>query len=201
MTAFVWNGTPPPTLDSSYTREKVGLLASKATSKYDIGVTYTCELGDGEQNTFYVLETNGDNVSLILGMNLGNEVAWSEDGNNYKDDESAQAVTIKAVLKERASAWTKLNEGQITLPTGQQIATAGGDTKWNNSTYGNGISSAKWLCSYTDVNKLGYWTSSPTTDRDDFAWLVHSTCTINSTTTTEKMGIRPVITISKSQLD
>ena len=201
VTALVWNGTPPPTLDSSYTREKVGLLASEATSKYDIGVTYTCELGDGEQNTFYVLETNGDNVSLILGMNLGNEVAWSEDGNNHKDDESAQAVTAKATLKERTSAWTKLNEGQITLPTGQQIATAGGDTKWNNSTYGNGISSAKWLCSYTDVNKLGYWTSSPTTDGNYNAWLVHSTCTINSTMTTEKMGIRPVITISKSQLD
>ena len=75
-TALVWAENGDPANESSYTREEVGLLASESTSKYDIGVTYTCELGDGEENTFYVLETNGDNVSLIGGMNLGDIVAW-----------------------------------------------------------------------------------------------------------------------------
>ena len=45
-TALVWTGNANPANESSYTREEVGLLASEATSKYDVGVTYTCELED-----------------------------------------------------------------------------------------------------------------------------------------------------------
>ena len=76
VTALVWAGSDDPGQESSYTREEVGLLASEATSKYDVGVTYTCELGDGKENTFYVLETSGDNVSLIMSENLEDTVAW-----------------------------------------------------------------------------------------------------------------------------
>ena len=134
-TALVWAGNDDPANESSYTREEVGLLASEATSKYDVGVTYTCELGDGEENIFYVLEANGDNVSLIAGMNLGATVAWAtkedylaaggteadygSEGNN-----KLGPITANKILKERTSSWTKLDEVQITLPSGQQIATA-----------------------------------------------------------------------------
>ena len=135
VTALIWAGNAVPSEESSYIREEVGLLASEATSKYDVGVTYTCELEDGEENTFYVLETNGDNVSLIAGMNLGATVAWvtKEDylaaGGTESDygshgNNNLGPVTVNKVLKEGTASWTKLDESQIKLPSGQQIATA-----------------------------------------------------------------------------
>ena len=207
-TALVWAGKANPGQESSYTREEVGLLSSEAASKYDVGVTYTCELGDGEENIFYVLETNGDNVSLIAGMNLGATVAWSIDGRNHKDeDESVQAVTAKATLKERTSTWTKLDEDQIMLPTGQQIASAGGNIEWIESNYsGTEPKLPTWLNSYTKFTSgtYGYWTSTPYTSETNRAWHVYysgSLFPFNFSVETETYcGVRPVITISKSNL-
>ena len=215
-TALVWSGNADPNKESSYTREEVGLLASEATSKYDVGVTYTCELGDGEGNTFYVLETSGDNVSLIAGMNLGTTVAWAtkEDyiaaGGTESDygssgNNNLGPITANKILKERTSGWTKLDEDQITLPSGKQIATAGGDTKWNDSTYGNGFSSAKWLyCSPKFIKETaGYWTSSPNASDARNAWSVNAGGNLNSNIGvrySSVYGVRPVITILKSQL-
>ena len=211
--------------ESSYTREEVGLLASEATSKYDTGVTYTCELGDGEENTFYVLETNGNNVSLIAGMNLGTTVAWvtkedylAADGTEIDwnkvcvgcGNNNLGPITANKELKKRTSSWTKLDEDQITLPTGQQIAIAGGDTKWNTGTYGDGFSSAKWLYSYTKftTGTYGYWTSSPHTSRAYYAWIVECAGNLskgsfnrNDIRSSSDYGIRPVITVLKSNLN
>ena len=207
-TALVWAGKANPGQESSYTSEEVGLLSSEAASKYDVGVTYTCELGDGEENIFYVLETNGDNVSLIAGMNLGATVAWSIDGKNHKDeDESVQAVTAKATLKERTSTWTKLDEDQIMLPTGQQIASAGGNIEWIESNYsGTEPKLPTWLNSHTKFTSgtYGYWTSTPYTSETNRAWHVYysgSLFPFNFSVETETYcGVRPVITISKSNL-
>ena len=218
-TALVYNDSGDPSQESSYTSEEVGLLASEATSKYDIGVTYTCELGDGEENTFYVLETSGDNVSLIAGMNLGATVAWAtkEDylaaGGTESDwnkactdcgNNNLGPITANKILKERTSGWTKLDEDQIILPSGQQIATAGGDTKWNDSTHGNGFSSAKWLYSYTRFTSgtYGYWTSSPRASDASNAWYVYYIGNLSNIIVrgSSVYGVRPVITVSKSQL-
>ncbi len=213
-TALVYNGGDDSTNESSYTREEVGVLASEATSKYDVGVTYTCELGDGEQNTFYVLETNGDNVSLIAAMNLGVPVAWitKEDylaaggtENDYGSlgNNNLGPITVNKILKERTSIWTKLDEDQIKLPSGNQIATAGGDTKWTENNY-TGTTLQTWLNSYTKftTGTLGYWTSSSVATDVISAWdmrydnILHRDYVSNSSS----YGIRPVITISKSNL-
>lgn len=109
-----------PSQESSWTKKEVGLLASEATSKYDVGVTYTCELGDGEENTFYVLETSGDNVSLIASMNLGDIVAWvtkedylaaggTEDDYGSEGNNKLGPITANKILKERTSGWIKLD--------------------------------------------------------------------------------------------
>ena len=214
-TALVWARKDASANESSYTREEVGLLASEATSKYDIGVTYTCELEDGEENTFYVLETSEDNVSLIAGMNLGVTVAlatkedyvaaggsqidYIPEGNN-----NLGPITADKALKERTSAWTKLDEDQITLPSGQQIATADGDTKWTISTYGNGFESVKWLYSYTKftAGAYGYWTSSPDVLNARYAWTVRHEGRLDNYVVSNSgiYGIRPVITVLKSNL-
>ena len=209
-TALVWAGNNNPANESSYTREEVGLLASEATSKYDVGVTYTCELGDGEENTFYVLETSGDNVSLIAGMNLGATVAWATEedyiaagGTGSDRDNSLGPITANKKLKERTSAWTKLDEDQITLPSGQQIATASGKTFDASST---SISSElpTWLSSHTKftTGTYGYWTSTPSASNASNAWFVTYDGHLfsNYVNISGIYSLRSVITVSKSNL-
>ena len=199
--ALVYNSGNPGQ-ESSYTSQEVGLLASESGA-YTTGVTYTCELGDGESNTFYVLEKNGDNILLIAGFNLGNPVAWSSDGSNHKDeDESAQAVIAKAALKERTSGWTKLTEAQISLPTVQQIATASGVTFDVSSTsIISGLPT--WLDSYTKTPvAFGYWTSTPSASASDRAWsVVYGVRSYTVLVGDLSGGVRPVITVAKSQLN
>ena len=222
-TALVYN-QGDPSQASSYTSEEVGLLASEATSKYDIGVTYTCELGDGEKNTFYVLETSGDNVSLIAGFNLGGTVAWclkqdylaaggTESGWRNIGNNNLGPVTANKILKERTSNWTKLDENQITLPTGQQIATAGGDTEWTEI-HQTRTRYSTWLYSHTKftTGAPGYFTSTlyiSSSAGVTQVWFVEFggfPGTHGGALNTDILSygldkaIRPVITVSKSNL-
>ncbi len=199
VSALVWGQNGDPGQESSYTRQEVGLLASESGA-YTPGVTYTCELGDGKQNTFYVLETNGDNVSLIAGFNLGSTVAWCKSGS----DNSCAADGSKAALKERTSGWTKLTESQISLPSASQIATAAGKTFDGT----NKVSELPtWLNSYTKTPvAYGYWTSTPdaSNSNSSYAWYVLS---FDSRLAGDRVddgstyGVRPVITVSKSKLN
>ena len=187
--ALVYNSGNPGQ-ESSYTSQEVGLLASESGA-YTPGVTYTCELGDGESNTFYVLKENGDNVSLIAGFNLGDTVAWCKSGS----DNSCAADGAKAALKERTSGLTKLTESQINLPTYDQIYKAAGNKDSGLST---------WLNSYTKTPvAFGYWTSTPTASNSDRAWLVNYDGSLGGSGVGNDhlyYGVRPVITISKSNL-
>ena len=190
VSALVWAGNDDPGQESSYTRQEVGLLASESGA-YTPGVTYTCELGDNESNTFYVLEENGDNVSLIAGFNLEGTVAWCKSGN----DNSCAADGAKAALKERTSGWTKLTESQISLPTYDQIYKAAGNK-------GSGLPT--WLNSYTKFTSgtYGYWTSTPYASTSSNAWDAYYGGSLEGTNVDsgDSNGVRPVITVSKSNL-
>ena len=179
------------------------------SGNYAYGDEYTCELGDNEAKTFFVLETNGDNVSLIMDKNIdstgkgttsGNTVAWCKSGSSN----SCAADGALEYLKNSTTSWTKLTESQITLPTGQQIATAGGDSAWtdSNATY---TTLSAWL--YGNLNDSStpqaYWTSTPNKSDSNTAWYV--SCygylfNIFGVGYGDGGGIRPVITVAKSQL-
>ena len=192
VSALVWAGKDDPGQESSYIRQEVGLLASESGA-YTPGVTYTCELGDGESNTFYVLEENGDNVSLIAGFNLGDAVARCKSGNA----DSCAADGAKAALKERTSGWTKLTESQISLPSANQIATSAGKTFNGKSVSGL----PTWLSSYTKTPvAYGYWPISP--DAFD-AWYVRFDGYLGEggADLAYSYGVRPVITVLKSNLN
>ena len=194
VSALVWDGNNDQSQESSYTRQEVGLLASESGA-YTPGVTYACELGDNESNTFYVLEENGDNVSLIAGFNLEGTVAWCKSGN----DNSCAADGAKAALKERISGWTKLTESQISLPSANQIATSAGKTFNENIVSGL----PTWLNSDTKTPVVyGYWTSTPNASRSNGAWYVYydGSLDFNNVADDYNNGVRPVITVSKSNL-
>ena len=194
----------PPVL-SSYTRKKVGLLSSKTASKYDIGVTYTCDLGDSEDSknlTFYVLEEDGDNISLIMSENLGAPVAWvtKEDylaaGGTENDwpgnsaNNNLGPITANKALVERTKGWTKSEDIQISLPTKEQIENAYEGTM------------PEWLHSYTNfvAGTFGYWTSTAGTSAGWSAVEISLGNVETNNIVCSDYGVRPVITISKSNL-
>ena len=206
-----------PSQESSNKEQVVGLLASEATSKYDVGVTYTCELGDNDEKTFFVLETNGDNVSLIMNKNIdsngkgtttrGNEVAWitKEDylaaggtlvDNRFGLDCKFGPITAEKVLKKNTKTWTRLTESQISLPSYDQIYKAAGNKTSGLST---------WLYGNLNSNnaQATYWTSTPGSSSDsNVAWTVIFAGALERTMTPDiPQGVRPVITVSKSQLN
>ena len=153
-------------------------------------------MGDGESNTFYVLEENGDNVSLIAGFNLEGTVAWCKPGS----DNSCAADGAKAALKKRTSGWTKLTESQISLPSANQIATSAGKT-FNENSGASGLPT--WLNSYTKTPvAYGYWTSTPYASYSYNAWYVNCDGTLRNydVGNVDLSGVRPVITVSKSNL-
>ena len=147
------------------------------------------------------MDKTDTDVSLIMNKNLGDTVAWSEDDNNHKDDESKQAMVAKSAINKRTLNWTKLNQTQITLPSGQQIATSGGDTKWTDSIYGTGFSDSKWLYDNL-IDSYDYWTSTVYSKNSTESWSVNSWGELgtNEVNNQDNIGVRPVITILKSQL-
>ena len=170
------------------------------SGNYAYGDEYTCELGDNDAKTFFVLETNGDNVSLIMNKNIdsngkgttsGNTVAWCKSG----EDNSCAADGALEYLKTSTTGWTKLTESQISLPSYDQIYKAAG-----NKTSGL----PTWL--YGNLNSssapYGYWTSSPGASYSSDAWRVYSGGLLDTDNVVydSGYGVRPVITVSKSNL-
>ena len=161
-----------------------------------IGSEYVCELGDGQNTNFYILEMNDDSISLIKETNYGTKEYpfCDQSGANKSDAKKCLADGLNPGLAEVRSAWTKLikNGGTVSLPTYSQLQ------KQTDNGY-----LPKWLVG--DVPD--YWTSTPYITSDG-AYVVRK----NNIIKNNRYGmvgangvqyseyLRPVITISKSYL-
>lgn len=121
--------------------------------------------------------------------------------NHKRVNKNLGPITVNKILKERTSSWTKLDEDQITLPSWQQIATAVGDTEWTEG-HSTGTKLPTWLHSYTKTPvTYGYWTSSPDVSNASYAWYVGFEGKMyKAVVGGPSVGVRPVITVSKSNL-
>ena len=189
-----------PQVEVLCTAKTAATTGKVPSGNYAYGDEYTCELGDNDEKTFFVLETNGDNVSLIMSKNIdsngkgttsGNTVAWCKSGK----DNTCAADGVLEYLKNSTTSWTKLTESQISLPSYDQIYKAAGNKTSGLST---------WL--YGNLNNSSapydYWTSTPFTYNSDYAWIVDYDGGLHTFYVDRdgRSGVRPVITVSKSQL-
>ena len=171
-----------------------------------IGDKYICNLGDGIERTFYLLKKEGNNIKLIMDENLGDNVAWCDlNGDEYWDN-ICDANGAKAHLASQTSEWKKLFQTQITLPKGQDIADAMGDTEWNSENK-TGIVGPDWMKTNlgSDSGLYAYWTSTPASPREEYfnyAWMVsyNGVLAWGEVENNESRGVRPVITISTTEL-
>ena len=189
-----------PQVEVLCTAKTAATTGNVPSGNYSYGDEYTCELGDNDAKTFFVLEKNGDNVSLIMDRNIdsngksttsGNTVAWCKSG----ADNSCAADGALEYLKTSTTRWTKLTESQISLPSFDQIYKAAGNKTSGLSTwlYGNLNSSSA---------PYAYWTSTPHSSRSSYACYVgyDGHLSNNRVDSVEYYGVRPVITVSKSNL-
>ena len=192
-----------PQVEVLCTAKTTATTGNVPSGNYAYGDEYTCELGDNDAKTFFVLEIKGDNVSLIMDRNIdsngkgttsGNTVAWCKSGS----DNSCAADGALEYLKTSTTGWTKLTESQISLPSYDQIYKAAGNKTSGLST---------WL--YGNLSNIrapfGYWTSTPDASNSNNAWDVCFDGTLYNLDVVSVVygydyGVRPVITVSKSQL-
>ena len=190
-----------PQVEVLCTAKTAATTGNVLSGNYAYGDEYTCELGDNDAKTFFVLETNGDNVSLIMDRNIdsngkgttsGNTVTWCKSGK----DNSCAADGALEYLKTSTTGWTKLIETQISLPSYDQIYKAAGNKTSGLST---------WLYGNLNVNNSApycYWTSTPNASNSHNAWSVDFDGNLDNyyVGNDADNGVRPVITVSKSQL-
>lgn len=178
---------------------------------FDKGDEYTCTVGNQtatENLKFFVLDKQGDNIYLIMDKNIsknhmpenvawinkddyldagGNETDWNKPGNITKYG----PISANKSLKEKTVQWNKIAEGNIVLPTREQIYNVNNSTSLLNTT---------WLWDHLEgsPNKpylgWGYWTSDIANTVN--AWRV-SGSNLSGTgflaSRTDAVGIRPVI--------
>jgi len=175
----VWNKT-----DKIVELKTVGVQAT-SDEPYALGSVYTCELGDEVSRIFYVLGEDGDNVRLIMNENIEEAVRWCIKGSNN----SCAADGAKRNLANQTSGWTKISQNQITLPTYDEMILVKGQTWMRTNLAENGES-------------VGYWTSEPLPSDVGRAWFVTPSGTLNGYGIVygNQYGIRPVITISKTNM-
>ena len=218
-------------------------MGNVPSGSYAAGDEYTCQVNDTTTHNFYILNTDGDKVNLIMDRNIcndgteatasnlctvfwttkedyiaagGTESDWGTDGNNNKGP-----ITALKYLNEATSNWTNipsLNEIYTDNRYGP-ISLTGKARLPKNSELGSYFTGF-YLFNY--LNKLpfsvasktqqvisgiyGYWsltTNVPTVGdpRINAAYaLYYGGGNQNTLISEDKYGVRPVITLPKSDI-
>ncbi|MBR6690068.1 MAG: prepilin-type N-terminal cleavage/methylation domain-containing protein [Bacilli bacterium] len=193
-------------------------LGNVPEGNFEFGDKYKCNVGDGVDRYFYLLEdgdnttlVNGDTgttdkgeVSLIMDRNYGTTTAW-----NINDDGEKGPITALETLEEETKNW----KVKVNLPTTFQLAVASGNTGWNydkelsheivdTTQYKLSDSMLEaWMYDslLQGIDFYGYYTSNFVLDSTDSCFAIRvgsgyfgcDDCSIASS------QVRPVITISK----
>ncbi len=172
-----------------------------------VGAKYTCHLDS--DRTFYVLEISGENIVLLMDRNFTDDtvpktLAWCIDGSG--DNTSCKNINSKdegTPLKHIQDIFG--TNVEVGLPTANQIAVASG-----KSFSGKTVSElSTWLYDYLNdtansvSDVFAYWTSTPHDDNYEWTWNVENKGRVYYDFVDDfgLSGVRPIITISKSQLN
>ena len=161
-------------------------------------------------------------VNVILDHNTTAMVAYNSTGNNSEMKEVKKALENDTKDWKNTARLITANEvAKITGNTGFDASKTGQD--WfcldtnqsdttNRCSKAQGTSEYAWLFDYTnectnygcnvsDSSNWGYWTSIPYKDNSTYAWHVYRVGSLYNYYVFDKaIGVRPVITISKSNI-
>ncbi len=165
---------------------------------------------------FYIYNDSNDTYKMILDHNTTALVPWNSTGVNSEMKEVTQQLAIDTTGwagsprllsdAEIEIMFNNLNYDQhnssydIGEPAGSANRSGTSEYTWMFS-YTNDC--YRYGCSYDDTSTQGYWTSGKETDTTDKAYAVSYDGKMTSidTNSTDFAGVRPVITLLKSQLN
>ena len=186
----------------------------------DNPTTFAIQVNDSDTYKFYVINDNGEEVTMIMDRNLGSQVEWISN-TDYGCEYAWQSINDKGPitalkeLKTRTSTWINIPERVYTY------SDDGGGNKYENFTeisrarilryeeaknlisIGNGIM-PKWLSINLSVENTydkpyGYWTTGADKSQSGTAYVVYHNNWLTNAPIYYNIenGIRPVITIKK----
>ena len=197
----------------------------KSGTALTVGSKYECDPGDGVKRIFYILTVNQNTVDLIMEYNISDDAGsaletWTDAMKYFR---SGAGATIK-------SAWTNIlnidlpKAQALADAVGYNWVASDSEATWwcfgshaqdtNQDPFCNSASqsSKAWLYSrlrdclasgcYSDTaSAWGYWTRDLVANTNN-AWFVSRSGYLKSTVITNdtSLGIRPVITVLKSNL-
>ena len=157
-------------------------------------------------------DDKSSNVNVILDHNTTANVTWNSttdalrtDTSNWKSDLKPRLITANEIAKITGNTGfdaTQLGQSWFYLNSNNQTQTANASNKSKYAwlfDYTDGC--ANYGCNKADSSTYGYWTSTSYKDNSTLAWLVSRDDTLSrGEVTSTYFGIRPVITISKSNI-
>ena len=175
--------------------------------KNQIGASYNCRVGNNLFYNFYILAIKEKDLDLIMDRNYNNEsMNW------YTAMKYIKTNNLK-------NLWSNVLD--VNLPGIQDIANASGRTDWYmedqsyNGRFYMDKTKSKFLFNYlngcasygcdiqTTSGASGYWTRDTVSrllDSNARSWIVQNDAYLNTPYPTTSYGIRPTITILRSQL-
>src|SRR5574344_1585259 len=170
----------------------VGTTGNISYGGYVNGDEYECDPGDGIGRRFYVIGSDATTVTLIMDRNIGNNVTWNSTGGSVIEEAANQ-------LQMMTNNW---DDVVVSFPTKVTITNVTGGTTFNTSPYaflGTNTNCSNTTCneSATNGTNKGYWVNT----YESGAYAVTYTGTLSvSEVTSEDYGVRPVITVNKSEV-
>lgn len=177
---------------------------------------------------FYIFDDSNNEYKMILDHNIKSMVAWNSSGVNASMLEveetlidntdkwvgNPRLITANEIAKI-TKADTEINWNESTATHKDEFYFDGiGDKKQEHVATNQGENPYAWLFDYTyscasygcDIESgttYGYWTSSTVSDKTNKAWAVRRNGSLekHDVDSTSSYGIRPVITLSKSQIN
>ena len=163
---------------------------------------------------WYVFNDDGENaaVNVILDHNTTTNVAWrstkttlENDTSNWKSDLNPRLITANEVAKITGNTGfdaNKENQSWFFLDSNNQTQIANSTNKSKYAwLFDYTMDCTNYGCNKSDLSTLGYWTTTTKTGTTGAAWCVGSHGDLGTTVVgLSGFGIRPVITISKSNV-
>ena len=163
---------------------------------------------------WYVFNDDGENaaVNVILDHNTTTNVAWrstkttlENDTSNWKSDLNPRLITANDVAKITGNTgWdaSKGEQSRFFLDSNNQTQIANSTNKSKYAwLFDYTMDCTNYGCNKSDLSTLGYWTTTTKTGTTGAAWCVGSHGDLGTTVVgLSGFGIRPVITISKSNV-
>lgn len=200
------------TIDSSLEIVKVHSCAFEGIC--EIGTAFAIRVNNNETYKFYVLNDDGEKVTLIMERNLGSQVSWlnqehyelagGQVWDSASDHTSFGPLTALKALKERTASWQNIDEYSYTLEdqsgkypaySGELVQNVRARLLKRNETKPLGCVAWTTGCPIWLYEGSGFWLSD--SHLTSLGWMVANDGVLGVGNSSGLSGIRPVIELSK----